>query len=559
MSTETTASPSPSPVEVIKANSRNLRGTLAESLRDSSTGAIAPDDTQISKFHGLYQQDDRDLRLERRKQKLERAFSFMIRVRVSGGVCTPAQYRLLDDLAVKRGNGTIRLTTRQAFQLHGILKGNLRPLIQAMHTELMHSIGACGDINRNVMCHSIPERSPVHAEIYETACAISTHLLPRSRAYHEIWLEDECVAGGEPEEEPIYGKTYLPRKFKIGVALPPSNDVDIFSQDLGFIAIADAGRILGYNVVAGGGLGMTHGNAATYPKLAEVLGFCFPDQVLAVAEAVVTTQRDHGDRSNRKHARLKYTIEDMGLDAFRAEVERRSGVAFAPARPYRFDRIADEYGWRQAADGSWFYTQFIQSGRIADTPGSPLKTALRELADLDRGEFRLTPSQNLLIAGLTDEDKAAATAILGRHGLGDSHRQTGLRLNALSCPALPTCGLALAESERALPGLLEPLEAVLRELGLEERPISIRMTGCPNGCARPYLGEIGIVGKAPGKYNLYVGAKYNGTRLNREVGFALTEDKLVETITGWLRRYAAEAESGEEFGDFAERVQLGAA
>ena len=536
--------------EAIKAQSRNLRGTIAEGVDDLSTGGISADDSQLTKFHGLYLQDDRDLRIERRRQKLERAFSFMIRVRVSGGICTPAQYAVIDDLADLYGNGTIRLTTRQAFQLHGILKGNLRPLIKRMDTALMNSIGACGDINRNVMCHVHPERSAVHREVYEVSRGLATHLLPRSRAYHEIWLENERVAGGEPEEEPIYGKAYLPRKFKIGVAIPPSNDVDVYSQDLGLIAIIDDGRLSGFNVLVGGGLGMSHGNEKTYPKLAQPIGFCLPGQVNALAEAVVTTQRDHGDRVDRKHARLKYTIEDMGLEAFRQEVERRCGFTLNPLREFGFERIADDYGWTRGLDGLWTYIHFIQSGRIA----GEAKRAFRKIADLDLGDIRLTPSQNLAVCGLDDAARAAVESILETHGLEGSGSLTGLRLNSMACPALPTCGLALAESERQLPEFLKPLEAVLVEHGLENVPISIRSTGCPNGCARPYLAEIGLVGKAPGKYNLYLGADYLGARLNTEVAVAATPEVIIERLSGLLKRFAGERNPGERFGDFCHRI-----
>lgn len=550
MSANTETPKPPHANEAIKSNSRNLRGTIAEGLKDQSTGGISADDSQLTKFHGLYLQDDRDLRKERRQQKLERAFSFMIRVRVSGGICSPEQYTVIDELSDLYGNGTIRLTTRQAFQMHGILKGNLRPLIQGMDQALMNSIGACGDINRNVMCHVHPERSAVHREVYSVAESVANHLLPRSRAYHEIWLEDELVGGGEVEEEPIYGTTYLPRKFKIGVAIPPSNDVDVYSQDLGLIAVIDEGKLQGFNLVIGGGLGMSHGNAKTYPKLAQSIGFCLPDQVNALAEAIVTTQRDHGDRSDRRHARLKYTLEDMGLDVFKKEVKRRSGIDLGEERPFRFERIADDYGWNQGSDGLWSYVHFIQSGRIAGTA----KRALREMADLGAGDFRLTPSQNIAICGLDETQRQQIMAILVSHGLDHNNHRTGLRLNSMACPALPTCGMALAESERQLPEFLDTLETVLVDLGLEDEPISIRSTGCPNGCARPYLAEIGIVGKAPGKYNLFLGADYLGRRLNTEVVAAQTPEQILERLSALLKQFAGERNPDERFGDFCHRI-----
>lgn len=540
--------------EAIKEQSRFLRGTIAEQLEDNSTGGISADNSQLTKFHGLYLQDDRDLRNELRKKKLERAFSFMLRVRLPGGRCTPQQWLVLDKLASERANGSLRLTTRQTFQFHGILKGNLRPLIKGMHEVLLDSIAACGDVNRNVMAPPNPERSQAESEVFEHAQALSGHLLPRSRAYHEIWLEDELVAGGEPENEPIYGATYLPRKFKIGFAVPPSNDVDVFSQDIGFIAIIENGQLAGYNVTAGGGLGMSHGNAATFPRLGDVMGFITPDQVNAVGEAAVVTQRDYGDRTERRHARLKYTIEDRGIEWFKGEVEKRSGVSFGPARQFSFTTIQDPFGWHECVDGTWFYGLHILSGRIKDAEGWPMKTALREIAEIHTGDFRLTPSQNVTISGVTAKDKPRIEAILAKHGLENENDRTGLRLNALSCVALPTCGLALAESEREIPSIILELEKVLKETGLERDTISMRMTGCPNGCARPYLAEIGIVGRAPGKYNLFLGAKYDGTRLNTLVAESLPTAELVERLSALVRRYAAERNDGEQFGDFCHRV-----
>lgn len=540
--------------EAIKAESRFLRGTIAEQIEDTSTGGISADNSQLTKFHGLYLQDDRDKRTELRRQKLERAYSFMLRVRLPGGRCTAQQWLVLDKLASERANNTLRLTTRQTFQFHGILKGDLRPLIKGMHETLLDSIAACGDVNRNVMAPPNPERSSLESLVFEHARGVSGHVLPKSRAYHEIWLEDELVAGGEPESEPLYGPAYLPRKFKIGFAVPPSNDVDVFSQDIGFIAIVENGGLAGYNATAGGGLGMSHGNDATFPRLGDVMGFITPDQVNQMSEAAIATQRDYGDRTNRRHARLKYTIEDRGIDWFKREVESRSGIAFAPAREFAFTTIQDPFGWNQCADGTWFYGLHILSGRIKDADGWPMKTALREIAEIHSGDFRLTPSQNVTISGITEENKPAVEAILTKHGLDRENERTGLRLNALSCVALPTCGLALAESEREIPSIIQDLEKVLEETGLQHDAISIRMTGCPNGCARPYLAEIGIVGRAPGKYNLFLGAKYDGTRLNSLVAESLKTPELIERLSGLIRRYAAERTSGEQFGDFCHRI-----
>jgi Sulfite reductase, beta subunit (hemoprotein) len=542
--------------EGLKAASRHLRGTIAEELADTSTGAISESNSQLTKFHGMYLQDDRDQRIALKKAGKEKAYSFMIRVRLPGGQATPQQWLALDRLAEEYAFPSLRLTTRQTFQFHGVLKGNVKKLVKGMHEVLLDSIAACGDVNRNVMAPPNPERSPVLQEVYNHARGWSEYALPKSRAYFEIYLDEKLVAGGEPETEPMYGDTYLPRKFKTGFALPPSNDVDIFSQDLGFIAIVEDGKLVGYNVTVGGGQGMSHGNVETFPRLADVLGFIPPDKVNTVGEAVLTTQRDYGDRTNRKHARLKYTIEDRGLEWFKGEVERRSGVTFAPARPFSFTTVQDPFGWHECADGTWFYGLHILSGRIKDVPGWPMKTALREIARVHTGDFRLTPSQNLTISGVTAAQKPVIDAILAKHGLNRENERSGLRLNALSCVALPTCGLALAESERALPGLLEKLEPVLEEAGLGRDAISLRITGCPNGCARPYLAEIGLAGRAPGKYALFLGASYNGTRLNRLVSPSVTIDDAVALLTPIIRRYAAERQEGEGFGDFCNRVVL---
>ena len=558
MSNESVSPRPPSANESIKAASHFLRGTLARDVADATTGAISEDNNQLAKFHGLYLQDDRDQRLALKRAGHEKAFAFMLRVRLPGGRCTPRQWLVLDRLADQVASPSLRLTTRQTFQFHGVLKASLRPLIQGMHTVLLDSIAACGDVNRNVMAPPNPERSPVLQQVYDQARAWSDYALPKSRAYHEIWLGDELVAGGEPESEPMYGATYLPRKFKTGFALPPSNDVDIFSQDLGFIAIVEDGRLAGYNVTVGGGLSMSHGNEKTYPRLADVLGFISPGDVIAVAEAVLTTQRDFGDRTDRKHARLKYTIADRGLTWFRGEVERRSGVRLSGVRRFAFTTIEDPCGWQRCADGTWFYGLHLLSGRIKDAPGWPMKTALREIAEIHAGDFRLTPSQNLSISGVGDANKVRIEGVLARHGLAGENRQSGLRLNALSCVALPTCGLALAESERVLPELLAKFETVLEEAGLRDDAISLRITGCPNGCARPYLGEIGLVGRAPNKYALYLGADYTGLRLGRLHAQSVSLDEAVAQLTPIIRRYAVERWPGERFGDFCLRAVLAA-
>ena len=542
--------------EGIKTGSNYLRGTLAEALSDPLRGDVSADDAQLTKFHGIYLQDDRDERAERRKKKLDKAYSFMIRVRVPGGVTTPAQWLAMDTLADTYANGTLKLTTRQAYQLHGVLKANLKKTIQEINAALMDTVAACGDVNRNVMCNPNPWQSQVHAEVLGVAQAISDHLTPRTRAYHEIWLDEERVAGGEEDEEPIYGKTYLPRKFKIVVAVPPSNDVDIYAHDLGFIAIVEDGKIAGYNVTVGGGMGMTHGQEATHPRLAEVMGFCRPEQVLAVAENVVKVQRDYGDRTNRAHARLKYTIEDRGLEWFRGEVEARLGYKLETERPFKFEDTGDRYGWVKGVDDKWHLTLFIQNGRVKDYGPLRLKTGLREIAKVHKGDFRLTCNQNLIIGAIADADRPAIEALVKEYGLDAGLNSSGLRLNSMACVALPTCGLALAESERYLPDLVTELEEECEKAGLRDDAIVIRMTGCPNGCARPYLGEIGFVGKAPGKYNVYLGAGFDGARLNRLWKTSVKAEEIRTELGPIIHRYAKERTEGERFGDFCIRAGI---
>ena len=541
--------------ERIKEASDYLRGTLAEGIRREITGAISEDDAQLVKFHGMYLQDDRDLRPERTRKKMEKAFAFMVRVRVPGGVLTPAQWLALDQVARDYGNGSVRLTTRQSVQLHGVIKSNLQSTLRAIDSVLLNSIAACGDVNRNVMCNPNPHASRAHAAALDLAREISDHLTPRTPAYREIWLDGERIAGGEDEVvEPIYGKTYLPRKFKIAIAVPPLNDVDVFAHDLGFIAVLDSnGDVQGWNVTAGGGMGMTHGEPDTYPRTADVMGFCARSDALAIAEAVVTVQRDWGDRANRKHARLKYTIEDRGLDAFRAEVERRAGVKLGPAKPFVLTSTGDRYGWTEGEDGRGHLTLFIMSGRLRDvgTQAQQL-SALRRIAEQHDGDFRITANQNLIVAGVRPERRAAIEEIAASNGL--SAPPSGLRRNAVACVALPTCGLALAESERYLPDLLDALDARLAAHGLSRDDIVIRMTGCPNGCARPYLAEIGLVGKGPGRYNLYLGAAFDGSRLSKLYAEDVDHAAIIRELDPLFAAYAAERKAGEHFGDFVIRA-----
>ena len=541
-------------VERIKSQSRHLRGTIAESLENRLTGALAEDDTQLSKFHGFYQQDDRDLRSERKRQRLEPAYSFMIRARVPGGTCTVAQWLNMDRIAKRHGNGSIRLTTRQAFQLHGVIKRDLRSTIAGINSEMMDTLAACGDVNRNVMAPPLPALSAVHRQVQADAARLSRHLTPATRAYHEIWLEGEKLA--EPDVEPIYGNTYLPRKFKTAFVVPPQNDVDVFAQDLGFIAIVESGVVCGYNVTVGGGMGMSHGEPATYPRLADVLGFCGLDEVAAIAEAVVTVQRDHGDRTDRKHARLKYTIDDRGLDWFRTEVEARSGVKLGIPQPYAFTNNGDVYGGQKDDSELWHYTLFVQNGRIRDSGRHRMMSGLRRVAEVHKGEFRLTPNQNLIISGVAERDKQAISNLLRDYGIRNSEQATPLRLNSMACVAFPTCGLAMAESERYLPDLIDRLDVVLADAGLSDDAVTIRMTGCPNGCARPYIAEIGLVGKGPGRYNLYLGAAFAGDRLNCLYRENLDEAGILEAVSPLLQRYAAERERSERFGDFLVRAGI---
>lgn len=549
----------------MKRSSNYLRGTIADGLADLSTGAISERDAKLTKFHGIYQQDDRDLRDDRRRRGVEKAYSFMVRIRVPGGVATPQQWLVVDALADSHGNGTFKLTTRQAFQLHGVLKRNLKATVQRINAALMDTLAACGDVNRNVMCNPNPYVSRVHGEAYRFACRLSEHLSPRTTAYHEIWLDQKHVAGGDAavDLEPLYGPTYLPRKFKIAVAIPPHNDVDVFAHDLGFITIVDEAedRLHGFNVTVGGGMGMTHGKATTFPRLADVLGFCRVEQAVDVAEKVMLVQRDYGDRTNRKHARLKYTIEDRGLDWFRAEVEARLGYALDAPRPFTFASNADSYGWMHDLDGFWSYGLFVQNGRVCDQPGYAMRTALREIVQalqLQPGggaELRLTPNQNLLLARISAEHRPVIEALLQKHRI-DNARHSALRLNSMACVALPTCGLAFAESERYLPQLISKLEGVIDECGLRQDAITIRMTGCPNGCARPYVAEIAFVGCAPGLYNLYLGAGHAGERLNKLFRAGIGEQQIVDELAPILRRYATTRRDNEHFGDFVVRAGI---
>lgn len=545
--------------EYIKIRSNYLRGTIAEGLIDSSTGSMCEDDQQLLKFHGTYQQDDRDLRPDRRKHKLDKAYSFMIRIRVPGGVATPAQWLEVDRMATQFANGTIKLTTRQAFQFHGIIKSNLKRTMREINQAAMDTIAACGDVNRNVMCNPNPHLSEVHAGVLKVAQEISDHLTPRTRAYHEIWLDGEKVESSETEIEPIYGKTYLPRKFKITIAVPPSNDVDIFANCLSFIAIVEDKKLIGFNVAVGGGMGSTHGNEKTYPRIADVIGFCKLEDVVDVAEKVLLVQRDFGDRTDRKHSRFKYTVDDRGPEWILAKLNEYLGYELEPARDYTFTDNGDRYGWIEDPNGNFHYTMFVEGGRVLDTAAYPMRTGLRKIAEIHSGDFRLTANQNLMIADISPENRPRIEALMEHYGIKDSHEKSALRLSSIACVALPTCALALAESERFLPEIITGLEEIIEQSGLRHDAITIRMTGCPNGCGRPFIAEIGFVGRGPEKYNIYLGGGHAGERLNKLYRQDVPAAELVTILEPIIRRYAEERLENEHFGDFVIRSGIIAA
>ena len=548
----------PSDVERIKEESNYLRGTLKESMLEPLSSGISDDDNRLMKFHGSYLQDDRDLRNERQKQKLEPAYQFMLRVRTPGGVATPEQWLVMDELSEKYGNQTLKLSTRQAFQMHGILKWNMEKTIQEIHASLLDTIAACGDVNRNVMCNPNPYQSEIHAEIFEWSKKLSDYLLPRTRAYHELWLDEEKIISTPEQEEvePMYGPLYLPRKFKIGIAVPPANDIDVFSQDLGLIAIVEEDKLIGFNVAIGGGMGMTHGDKATYPQLAKVIGFCTPDKILELAEKVITIQRDYGNRSVRKNARFKYTVDRLGLENVVEELENRLGWKLDEAKSYKFEHNTDRYGWIKGINGKWHFTLFVEGGRVADFKGYPLKTGLREIAKVHKGDFRLTGNQNLVIANISSQKKKKISDLMDQYGLTDGKQHSALRRSSIACASLPTCGLAMAEAERYLPTLITKIEEIVNENGLRDEEITIRMTGCPNGCARHALGEIAFIGKSPGKYNMYLGAAYDGSRLSKLYRENVGEENILNELRVLLPRFAKERLEGEHFGDFVIRAGI---
>jgi sulfite reductase (NADPH) hemoprotein beta-component len=539
-------------VEKIKYNSNFLRGTLVESLANPLTGALADSDTQVSKFHGFYQQSNRDIDKERKQQKLEPSYSFLIRVRIPGGVVSSKQWLQLDAISDKYANGTLKITTRQTFQFHGILKKNLKNSIVKINDSLLDTLATCGDVNRNVMCHANPAESPFYSEAIEMANKIGDHLLPKTKAYHEIWLDNKLITQNQEETEPLYGKRYLPRKFKIAVIIPPDNDCDVYSQDLGFIAIVENNKITGYNVLVGGGLGSTFGARQTYPRTGSIIGFCKSGQVVDVAEKVLLVQRDNGNRSDRKQARLKYTIDKMGLDNFVNEVHKYLGYQLEKEKPFKITRNGDEFGWKKGTDGKWHLTYFVEGGRIKNNGKAQLKDALHEIASITDGNFILTGNQNLILAGVSEKVKAKINQTLKKYNVSPEDI-SGLRKNSISCVALPTCPLAFAEAERYLPHLITKLDVVFAEFGLLKEEIVIRMTGCPNGCGRPYLAEIGLIGKSPGYYNLYLGGNFEGSRLNSLYRETIPEEEIISELRAVISDFAENRNKGERFGDFTIR------
>lgn len=533
--------------EDIKIKSNFLRGTLAKELKNPLTGAICDDDQQLIKFHGIYQQDDRDRQLIRAKKKLEKDYSFMIRLRIPGGKITAKEWLGIGDIAEDNSTGVIKITTRQTVQLHGVIKSKLKPTVQWFAKYNLDSIAACGDVNRNVMSSSAVAENQAYDEVYDFSKKISEHLLPATGAYKEIWLDEEKIA---EESEPLYGETYLPRKFKIVIAVPPHNDVDVFAHDIGLIAIIEAGELKGFNVSVGGGMGMTHGNSNTYPRLGTVIGYVSKDQVLDTCYQIVAVQRDFGNREDRKQARLKYTIDRMGVAAFKEELEKRLGFTLEAEKSYSFVHRQDLFGWKQDYAGKWHFTLFVENGRVY----GKFKDAFREIAEKSLADFRFTNNQNIIFSEVKDENKQQIDEILARYEIDNN--QSRIRQNSMACVALNTCPLALAEGQRYLPALVTKIEDLLTKHDLKEEPISIRMTGCPNGCARPYLAEIAFVGKSHGTYNMYLGAEPNGMRLNTLYKEDLKEPEILSEIDQLLVRFSKDRNESEAFGDFITRYKI---
>ena len=555
LSIEKTVEKNLSPVEKIKKESRGLRGSIVAGLADEITGAISEDDQAVIKFHGMYLQDDRDVREERAEKKLERLYSFMIRLRLPGGFLTPQQWVATNEIAGKNSTGVIKITSRQTIQLHGLIKSKIKPTISAFNTSRLDSIATCGDINRNVLCSSHPNQSPVHEQVFVYADKISQLLMPKTKAYYEIWLDQDKMVDKKEEEDPLYEDRYLPRKFKIAIAIPPNNDVDVFANDIGLIAVIENNKLLGFNIAIGGGLSTTHGNKSTYARLATIIGFCDSEEkTLKAVYEIVTIQRDYGNRGDRKLARLKYTIDKFGIEWFKQELENRTGFALQEPKPYQFTSRTDYFGWQADHDGLWHYTVFVENGRVTDDETAKLRSALLEVAKTGKSNFRFTCSQNVILADIKDQDKKTIENILTQFGvIRSNENSSALRKNSMACVALNTCPLALAEGQRYLPTLISKIEPLLKKYSLENEEIITRMTGCPNGCARPYVAEIGLVGTAYGRYNLHFGGDRVGERLNKVYKENLDEESILFELNGWLGRYKSERKPGETFGDFALR------
>lgn len=545
-------------VEKIKVASKGLRGTLKESLKNELTGSLYEDDQSVIKFHGMYQQDDRDRREERSAKKLEWLFSYMIRLRLPGGFLSPEQWIGLNHIAGEHSTGVIKITTRQTIQLHGIVKSDIKPTIQSFNTLHLDSIAACGDVNRNVICSANPAQSDLHEVIFNYADKISTLALPKTQAYYEIWLDKEQLAEKKSEEDPLYQERYLPRKFKIAIAIPPNNDVDVFGNDVGLIAIVENGQLKGFNIVAGGGLSSTHGNSQTYARVATMLGYVDSEEkVLKAVYEIMTIQRDFGNRSDRKLARLKYTIDTMGVDVFKKELEARCGFALEPEKDFLFRERKDQYGWQQDHLGKWHYTIFIENGRVTDTEQLALKTGLYQIAKSGKANFRFTANQHLIVADIAESDKKEISNLLFDYGImTHTESASALRKNSMACVAFNTCPLALAEAQRYLPSLIDKIEPLLNKYNLENEDISIRMTGCPNGCGRSPLAEIGLIGTSYGHYNLHLGGDKTGERLNRKYKEHLDESGILNELDNLFSVYSINRTAGEGFGDFIIRQKI---
>lgn len=544
----------PSPVEKIKKESRGLRGTIKEGLLNDLTGAISDADMQVIKFHGMYQQDDRDRRDERAEKKLERLYSFMVRLRLPGGSLSAQQWLTCHHVAGLYTTGVIKVTSRQTLQLHGLLKSNIKPTLQAFNAASLDSIATCGDINRNVIAASHPCQSKLHAEIHGYAKQISERMKPKTRAWYEIWLDEEKLTE-LTEEDPLYEDRYLPRKFKIGIAIPPNNDVDVLTNDLGLIAIEENGALAGFNIAIGGGLGQTHGNPETYPRLATVIGFVpAGEPTFKAIYETISIQRDYGNRSDRRLARLKYTVDKYGIDWWKEELEKRMGFKLQKEKPFAFTARSDYYGWHKGLNDLWYYTVFVENGRVTDENGHTMKTGLYQVAETGLTTFRFTSNQNLIIADVQEKDKAAIQAILDEHGIAEiTDKASAIRLNSMACVALNTCPLALAEAQRYLPSLISKVEPLLEKNKLEKEGIIIRMTGCPNGCGRSTSAEIGLIGTAPGRYNLHIGGDREGLRLNTKYRENLEEKDILAELDGLFNAYAKGRVPGESFGDYMVR------